>query len=91
MEVAKPVLKWMLDKRYRSPDDPNTIDRNLMWMKHFVKGMAESIPNFIWVLAFQALARTLENWEKMDIMRITNLNQAYTVGREFGKQLFGGE
>ena len=85
------TAKWMMKTDYSSPDNPITIDRNVMWMKYFVKGIAESIPNFVWVLAFQAFAKTMENWQKMEIMKIDNLGSAYTVGTEFGKQLFGGD
>lgn len=74
---------------YNSPPDPNTIDRNMMWMKHFVKGIAEGIPNWLWLLAFQALNQVLTQWHDMKIMKIDNLNEAYWKGREFSQKIFG--
>ncbi len=84
-------MTWQQKKDYSSPPDPYTIDKNLMWMKHFVKGVAEGLPNIVWVMAFQALNKTIENWQSYKIMKVDNLNEAYALGRRFGKELLGGD
>lgn len=66
------------------------IEGNPQWIKHFLKGFAESLPDETWLLLWNVFSGYLKWTRETQVERTENLNDAYWNGYRAGTLMFRG-